>query len=317
MLPITYSEELLQLQLWITLVLFLGMVESTILYYHFEHWNDHGFMSLGTVISGVVFGVLKRTLSRVVVLMVSLGYGVVRPTLGDDMTKIMYLGSGYFIFSLIYSLSMNIPSNSKFVGDPEFENMIASVVLLLAAIDSTFYMWILKSLNSIVVALDTRKQTEKATLYKKFRMVLFVSLAFSVIWATYSSILLNGSNYEANWTIRWTVDALWEVLYLVVFVAICVLWAPSKNNQRYAYSALEMTDLSEGDGASASGSGSSGNSGSQGRVFTPQEEERIREATMARLDAEYGGHGIRDRDDTDPFLLSGALDADMAIVKKA
>jgi hypothetical protein len=296
------------------------MIESTILYYHFEYWNDHGSMSLGTVISGVVFGVLKRTLSRVVVLMVSLGYGVVRPTLGDDMTKIMYLGSGYFIFSLIYSLSMNIPSNSKFVGDPEFENMIASIVLLLAAIDSTFYMWILKSLNSIVVALDARKQVDKATLYKNFRMVLFVSLGFSLIWATYSSILLNGSNYEANWTLRWTVDALWEVLYVVVFIAICVLWAPSKNNQRYAYSALEMTDISEEGGpspGSPGGVGGSGGGSSPGRVFSPEDEERIREATLARLDAEYGGHGMRDRDDADPFLLSGALDADMAIVKKA
>ena len=131
---------------------------------------------MSITISGVIFGVMKRALSRVVVLMVSMGYGVVRPSLGDDMKKIMYMGCSYFVLSLVYTLTISMPSNARFVGDPEFENMLALVVLLLAAVDTTFYMWIIKSLKSIISNLETRKQIEKCALYKNFRIVLFVSL---------------------------------------------------------------------------------------------------------------------------------------------
>lgn len=303
-----YSDQLMPLQLLITVVLLLGMAESSVMFNRYLRWNDDGVMYLSITIIGVIFGVLKRSLSRVVVLMVSMGYGVVRPTLGDDMKKIMYLGCSYFILSLVYTLTISMPSNSKFVGDAEFENMLALVVLLLAAVDSTFYMWILKSLNNIIVTLDSRRQTEKANLYKNFRIVLFVSLGFAIIWAVYSSMLMTGSTYENNWQNRWTMDALWELEYLIVFIAICLLWAPSGNNRRYAYSAVEMSDTS----ASKKG---------EMEIDSPEEtaigeDERIRQETLDRLDAEYGGN-LRDAEDADPFMPSGALDPDMAIVKKA
>lgn len=283
------------------------MIESTILFSHYMSWNDKGMIDLSIAVTGVIFGVLKRALSRVVVLMVSMGYGVVRSNLGDDTKKIIYLGCSYFILSLIYSLTITMPSNAHLVDDIEFENMLALVVLMLAAVDTTFYMWIIRSLNSIIAALETRKQVEKCTLYQNFRLVLFLSLSFSVIWAVYSSLLLSGGSYDANWESRWTMDALWESLYFVVFVSICFLWGPSKNDQRYAYSAL---DLSETSGFLK------GADSADGEDTDDDEEENIRTATMARLDAEYGS-SFRD-DDNDPFALSsGALDADMAIIKKA
>jgi hypothetical protein len=305
---INFSDQLMPLQLWITVVLLLGMAESSVMFNRYLRWNDDGVMYLSITILGVIFGVLKRSLSRVVVLMVSMGYGVVRPTLGDDMKKIMYLGCSYFILSLVYTLTISMPSNSKFVGDAEFENMLALVVLLLAAVDSTFYMWILKSLNNIIVTLDSRRQTEKSNLYKNFRIVLFVSLGFAIIWAVYSSMLMTGSTYENNWQSRWTMDALWELEYLIVFIAICLLWAPSRNNRRYAYSAVEMSEVN----ASRKG---------EIEIDSPEEvaasdDERIRQETLERLDAEYGGN-LRDPEDADPFMPSGALDPDMAIVKKA
>ena len=43
---------------------------------------------------------------------------------------------------------------------------------------------------------------------------------------------------------RWTVDALWELIYYIIFVAIAVLWAPSRNAQRYAHS-MELSQLDD------------------------------------------------------------------------
>jgi hypothetical protein len=58
-------------------------------------------MSINLMMTGVIFGIAKRTLSRVVVLLLSLGYGVVKPSLGDDMPKVVQLGCAYFCLSVV------------------------------------------------------------------------------------------------------------------------------------------------------------------------------------------------------------------------
>jgi hypothetical protein len=55
-------------------------------------------------------------------------------------------------------------------------------------------------------------------------------------WAIYGSALFLNESLNSNWRLKWTVDALWELIYFLIFVSIAVLWAPSKNSQRYAYS---------------------------------------------------------------------------------
>ena len=92
----------------------------------------------------MVFGVTKRAASRVLVLMVSLGYGVVRPSLGDEMDKILYLGAAYFLLSLVYTISSLMPpaSTRQASAEPQAD-MLALIVMMLAAIDTTFYIWIM------------------------------------------------------------------------------------------------------------------------------------------------------------------------------
>lgn len=94
---------------------------------------------------------------------------------------------------------------------------------------------------------------------------------------------------DKNWSERWTIDALWEVTYLVIFVAIAYLWAPSRNSQRYAYS-VELATIED------------------------EAPERNAEVEDARQDQEYGG-SLQDEDD--PFQGTGALDPAMAIMKKS
>jgi hypothetical protein len=287
-----HSSELLPLQLWITAVLSLGMIETTLLFLHYLTWNDYGNPSIFASTLAMVFGVTKRAASRVLVLMVSLGYGVVRPSLGDEMDKILYLGAAYFLLSLVYTISSLMPpaSTRQSSAEPQAD-MLALIVMMLAAIDTTFYIWIMMSLNNILVSLAARKQAAKYQLYLNFRIVLATSLLASLGWAVYSVLVVFGDHIDQNWSERWTIDALWEVTYLVIFISIAYLWAPSRNSQRYAYS-VELTQMDEEERPS------------QGDASLNQKEP----------DEEYGG---RLQDDDDPFQGTGALDPAMAIIKKA
>ena len=117
-----------------------------------------------TVIA-LIFGVTKRALSRVVVQLVALGYGIVRPALGEDMNRVLYLGGSYFVLSLIYTLATNMPSSSKFLGGPEYD-ILSLIVFMLAGIDTTFYIWIITSINSLLITLAARQQAVKYILYR-------------------------------------------------------------------------------------------------------------------------------------------------------
>lgn len=50
---------------------------------------------------------------------------------------------------------------------------------------------------------------------------------------------------ERHWESNWTIDAIWEVIYLAVLMAVCVLLRPSMNSQRceWAREQAQMSDV--------------------------------------------------------------------------
>lgn len=282
-----HGEELIYLQYWISFVLTLGMIETCLLYDYYHTYNEVGHIPTHLLVWSLTFGVSKRAVSRVVVLIVSMGYGVVRQSLGEDMKRVLGLGISYCVLSLIFTLTTSLPSSAKNIGDPGHENLFSLVIMLLAAIDTIFYMWTISSINNLIITLEARKQTMKLQLYKNFRFSLVAALSFAVLWAVYTSILMGTKSNETRWEYRWSIDAISELLYFLIFVAIAVLWAPSRNNQRYV-SYVELTPAHD-----------------EGDSSTNQDED---------IDAEYGGSLDEDRD---VFQGGGALDPAMAIMKKS
>ena len=182
------------------------------------------------------------------VLLVTLGYGVVRPSLGSQMAKVLGIGMAYFILSLYYTITNSMPSRNRKAGDLH-DTIFSLVVFFLAAVDTTFYCWVFLSINNILSGLAARKQAAKYILYRNFRHVLILSLFANCCWVLYGSVIRSNTETgeDSNWKDRWTVDALWEVTYFMIFVAIAFLWAPTSNLQVHAYSPLsaDLADLED------------------------------------------------------------------------
>lgn len=299
-LCIAYRDDLMPLQTWISAVMAIGLLETTVLFLKFVNWNDFGTPVIGLTTSGVFLGVLKRSLSRVLVQLVSLGYGVVRPSLGDEMGRVVGLGGVYCFVSLVYAALSALPNSSRPADGPTYD-LLSIAVFSLAVVDTTFYIWVFTSINNLITSLAARRQVVKWMLYKNFRNILVTLLIFACVWTIYSSsiFLKDVGGSQTNWKEKWTVEASWECIYLVVLVSIAILWAPSKNAQRYAHS-MEIgqqdddweIEMSE-DAAALESSA------------PPETEEE--------LDGECGG---RLNDEKDPFQGTGALDPAMAIHKK-
>lgn len=286
---------MISIQYWISLVLFLGMIEATVLHEHFLLWNELGTaQAAGTMeLIGILFGVAKRTLSRVLILMISMGYGMVKPTLGQEMKQILLLGLTYAVMSYIYD-TQNSDSLASDLLTPLDKDAYTFTVMVMAAADSIFYIWTFSSINELIMIVETKKQVLKAVLYRRFRNVLGLSLGLCIAWGAYSTLFVLDDVREVNWELRWAVDAMYEVIYLFIFIAVAFLFAPSKNSLRYSYSELSTKDTEEEDG---SGVDRDVELTSMKSVATTSPRvRRVNNGENEALDHEYGGR-LDDRED--------------------
>lgn len=104
-------KDLLRIQYWIAAVIFLGMIEKAVFYLEYSSINSTGVSQVkGAILFAELVSCLKRALSRMLVLVVSLGYGIVKPRLGPLLQRVVLLGILYFIFGRFasYFLSQTI-----------------------------------------------------------------------------------------------------------------------------------------------------------------------------------------------------------------
>jgi hypothetical protein len=72
-----------------------------------DYMNRHG-SNLGSKVLMIVVAILnagRNSFSFFLLLIVCMGYGVVKPTLGKTMIYVRYLAGAHFVFGLIYSIA--------------------------------------------------------------------------------------------------------------------------------------------------------------------------------------------------------------------
>lgn len=138
-----FWREVLHLQNCITLVITLGMFEMALWYFEYAEFNETGIRPMGITAWAVTFGTVKRTVARIIILMVAMGYGVVRPTLGGLTSKVIMLGGTFFLASEVLELVENVGAVSDLSGKARL-----FLVLPVAILDAFFILWIFTSLSS-------------------------------------------------------------------------------------------------------------------------------------------------------------------------
>ncbi|KAJ0981103.1 hypothetical protein J5N97_009358 [Dioscorea zingiberensis] len=226
-----FWREIMPLQNCITLVIALGMFEMTLWYFEFAEFNETGIRPRGITSWAVTFGTIKRTIARVLILVVSMGFGVVRPTLGGLTSKVMMLGTTFFLASEVLELVENVGAVSDLSGKTRL-----FLVLPVALLDAFFILWIFTSLSKTLDKLQARRLMVKLDIYRKFTNALAVAVVVSVGWICYELYFKSTDVYNERWQSAWIIPAFWHVLSFSLLCVICALWAPSQNSMRYAYS---------------------------------------------------------------------------------
>ncbi|MCL7027946.1 hypothetical protein MKW94_011737 [Papaver nudicaule] len=245
---VRFWKDILQLHYYITIVIALGMCEMAFWYFEYANFNSTGARPMGITMWAVTFSAVKKTVSRLLLLVVSMGFGVVKPTLGGITSKVLLLGLVYFLASEALELVENLGNINDFSGKAKL-----FLVLPVALLDACFILWIFSSLSKTLEKLQMRRSMAKLELYRKFTNSLAVSVLLSVAWIGYELYFNATDPLSELWRRAWIIPAFWSVLAYLLLLVICVLWAPSQNPTRYAYSEETGDDLEE-EGISLTGS---------------------------------------------------------------
>lgn len=202
-----------------------------------DYQNRHGMNAMTKVLM-VVVAVLnagRNSFSFFLLLIVCMGYGVVKPSLGRTMIYVRFLAIAHFVFGVIYAVaSLSITPDS---AGP----LVLLVVLPLAGTLTAFYIWTLNSLSATMKDLIDRKQRVKALMYKKLWWCILGSIIVIFAFFFINSFLFASKNVAdyipEHWKSRWFVLDGWvNIVYLFDIGFVAYLWRPTMNNRRFAMS---------------------------------------------------------------------------------
>ncbi|VDM74930.1 unnamed protein product [Strongylus vulgaris] len=198
-LCIKYYKDILRIQYWIGAVIILGMIEKAFFLAEYSTMNTTGRSVEGILELAELVSCAKRTMSRVLVIIVSVGYGVVKPRLGNTLSQVAGVGLVYFVFCAIEGLARVSKNHVEAAKQKQF------AALPLVITEMVIFYWIFTSLGATMRTLKLRRNEVKLTVYRHFMNTLMFAAIASVIF----------------------------MIWIIV-----ILWRPSVNNQRYAFTPL-------------------------------------------------------------------------------
>ncbi|KAG8560565.1 hypothetical protein GDO81_015037 [Engystomops pustulosus] len=229
-----YWRDLLRIQFWVGAVILLGMLEKAVFYAEFQNIRYYGHSVQGAVILGELLSAVKRSLARILVIIVSLGYGIVKPRLGATLHKVVMAGALYLLFSGMEGVLR--------VTGHYYYTMALIANLCLSFIDSCILFWIFISLTQTMKLLTLRRNVVKLSLYRHFTNTLILAVVASIIFIIWTTMKFRLVDCQSDWRELWVDDAIWRLLFSMILFVIMILWRPSANNQRFAFSPLTEED---------------------------------------------------------------------------
>jgi len=230
-------NDILPVQNYITAIVVFLVVEMFMTWLFYDYQNRHG-LNTGAKVLLVVVSILsafRNSFSFFLLLIVCMGYGVVKLSLGKTMIYVRWLAITHFVFGVIYSIA------SLSVTPENAGPLVLLVVLPLAATLTAFYVWTLNSLNFTLRDLLQRKQTVKAAMYKKLWWCILTSIIVIFAFFFVNSWTFAGQSDEDfvpnHWSTRWFIlDGWLNLIYFADVAFVAYIWRPTANNRRFAMS---------------------------------------------------------------------------------
>lgn len=232
-----HRTEILPVQHYISASIGFLVVELASVSGYYKYVNDvgaptvtHALLVLVSILSAA-----RNAMSFFMLLIVSLGYSIVKDSLGSMMIRIRLLAVAHFVFGVVYAIGMaTFPFESAGLW-------IFFMVFPLAFTLTGFMMWIMAALSQTIQDLESRKQTYKKQMFVRLHRILIAAAVVIILFFLVSSISFSNRLQEdyapETWRTRWFIlDGWLALLYIVCFISVAFLWRPTARNRYLAMS---------------------------------------------------------------------------------
>lgn len=184
------------------------------------------------VIMCIIDRAFHQCLSRLLIIVVAMGYGLVRPSLKTFSRRLTLFGLSYALVALLRDLTYRLDTTGTTTSAPH----AVGLTLLLVALESYFFLWVFYALHETVGQLKSRQQHAKLRLYTHVTIAMVIAFVAALGCSIYN-VATDTFEYQAShWALLWLADVgFWQLIYLWVIVAIAFIFRPSSNAKKYEY----------------------------------------------------------------------------------
>eukprot|EP01038_Epipyxis_sp_PR26KG_P010388 gene10388-13954_t len=198
------------------------------------------------VVGSLILQIFRMTLSRSLLLVVSLGYGIVRPKLMSvEWIAVTIVSVLYFITATAAQVS-EIKLSSDYLSEKDQINLFYYKIPEML-MDVLFLTWIYMAMGSTIRILTEFQQTEKLKMYKQLVTIIAIfATLFTIVTLFY--VLDQQDVLTWPWQFAWVQQVIWELLNFAVLASVCVVCRPTENSRLLAYaSQLPTSDPDDDD----------------------------------------------------------------------
>ncbi|CRH02588.1 serpentine receptor, putative [Plasmodium relictum] len=239
-LLIRNKNFVIKIQIWILVCIFLYLMENFFLFLYFLVYNLYAKVNNNLLLLSVFSSILKNVCSYLLILLGSLGWGLVIPTL-DKITfiKIKVLFFFFIIFDFIKQF-IDLHFSDSQINTIYFFFCIIPVTIIYCII----YIWVFTSTSKIIIQLNEDKQYEKLNMFKTFFNVLIFTIIFSII-SFFIDIMVIVYIDNTFWSLKCYIsEGIISFLFLIILTAMMILFKPSDRLKRISHF-TEIGDMDE------------------------------------------------------------------------
>ena len=136
-----FKENRVSLHFYYCCLLLISCLECAITFLEYDFYNSNGKRLLPLTVFSVFFTALRETLSRLLCLLIALGYGIVMNILNRYTTRIGMM-------SFLYFIACSISRASFYINQHKPLTLSVKVLMLLPSLslDGVFLLWIVNAL---------------------------------------------------------------------------------------------------------------------------------------------------------------------------
>ena len=282
-------RELMRLQFLISGVVIMGLFTMVIFYSDYASYNKSGVRRSALMVFANFVFALKKTFARLLCIVVAMGFGIVRSTIGDMADKLGVLGVVYLLVSFGYDVCFSV---YRQYGNEDYRKYVTFFIVFVLAFDGIITYLVFVNIHRTMKQLISRRNDLKLRIYWRFSYILVGCVISAIVFffPYYSYAFTHRDDPSFRIDMVWLESAFWHVLFFVVLLSMCVLFRPVANNIRYSYAAvadddeeLEMDHLDDRQPVSSNLSGGG----------------RVKSRSRSRSNSTSAPHDNNDDDDDD------------------